>query len=35
MTAEYMHIGIPVVNKKPNMIYNEWGHFWVNEKTDA
>lgn len=35
MTAEYMHIGIPVVNKKPHMIYNEWGHFWVNEKTDA
>ena len=35
MTAQYMHIGIPVVNKKPNMIYNEWGHFWVNESVDA
>ena len=24
MAAEYMHIGIPVLNKKPNMVYNEW-----------
>ena len=35
MTAEYMHIGIPVLNKKPNMVYNEWGGFWVNESVDA
>ena len=35
MSAEYMHIGIPVVNKKPHMVYNEWGHFWVNESVDA
>lgn len=31
MSAEYMHVGIPVLNKKPNMVYNEWGGFWVNE----
>ena len=35
MTAQYMHIGIPVVNKKPNLVYNEWGRFWVNESVDA
>ena len=35
MAAEYMHIGIPVLNKKPNMVYNEWGGFWVNESVDA
>ena len=34
MAAEYMHIGIPVLNKKPNMVYNEWGGFWVNERVD-
>ena len=34
MAAEYMHIGIPVLNKKPNMIFNEWGQFWVNESVD-
>lgn len=34
MSAEYMHIGIPVHNKKPNMVYNEWGGFWVNESVD-
>lgn len=35
MSAEYMHIGIPVVNKKPDMVYNDWGHFWVNQNPDA
>ena len=35
MAAEYMHIGIPVLNKKPNMVYNEWGGFWVNGSVDA
>lgn len=35
MAAEYMHIGIPVLNKKPNMVYNEWGGFWVNESVDT
>ena len=34
MSAEYMHIGIPVLNKKPGMVYNEWGRFWVNESVD-
>ena len=34
MAAEYMHVGIPVLNKKPNMVYNEWGGFWVNESVD-
>ena len=23
MAAAYMHIGIPVTNKKPGMVYNE------------
>lgn len=34
MAAEYMHIGIPVLNKKPGMVYNDWGKFWVNESVD-
>ena len=34
MSAEYMHVGIPVLNKKPNMVYNEWSGFWVNESVD-
>lgn len=34
MSAEYMHIGIPVLNKKPGMVYNEWGGFWVNQSVD-
>ena len=34
MSAEYMHVGIPVLNKKPNMVYNAWGGFWVNESVD-
>lgn len=33
MSAEYMHIGIPVLNKKPGMVWNEWGRFWVNQNT--
>lgn len=31
MATEYMHIGIPVLNKKDDMVYNEWGKFWVNK----
>ena len=23
MSAEYMHIGIPITNKKPGMVHNE------------
>lgn len=34
MSAEYMHVGIPVLNKKHNMVFNEWGGFWVNESVD-
>lgn len=34
MAATYMHIGIPVVNKKPGMVYNEGGKFWVNQSVD-
>lgn len=34
MSAEYMHIGIPVLNKKPGMVWNEWGRFWVNQSVD-
>ena len=34
MSAEYMHVGIPVLNKKPGMVYNEWGGFWVNPSVD-
>ncbi len=35
MSAEYMHVGIPILNKKPGMVYNEWGKFWVNPSVDA
>ena len=30
MSAEYMHIGIPITNKKPGMVYNEGAKFWVS-----
>ena len=30
MSAEYMHIGIPITNRKPNMVYNEGAKFWVS-----
>lgn len=26
MAAEYMHIGIPVLNRKEGMVYNETSH---------
>ncbi|MBQ9828490.1 MAG: hypothetical protein IJM62_07385 [Lachnospiraceae bacterium] len=35
MSAEYRHIGIPVLHKKPNMMFNEWGKFWVSEDVNA
>ena len=35
MSAEYMHIGIPVTTKKPNMVYNDVLKFWVNTDVDA
>ncbi len=34
MAAEYMHIGIPITNKKPNMVYNEGGKFWYSNVDD-
>ncbi len=34
MSCEYMHLGIPITHKKPGMVYNEWGNFWVNESVD-
>ncbi|MDR1932810.1 MAG: hypothetical protein LBQ57_08330 [Spirochaetales bacterium] len=34
MSAKYMHVGIPVTNKKPNMIYNEGAKFWMSKNVD-
>ena len=34
MTATYMHIGIPITEKKPNMTYNEDMKFWVSNVDD-
>ena len=34
MSVEYMHIGIPVTNRKPNMTYNEGAKFWVSDVDD-
>ena len=34
MAAEYMHIGIPITNRKPGMTYNEGGKFWVSNVDD-
>ena len=34
MSAEYMHIGIPITNRKPNMMYNEGAKFWLNVLTE-
>lgn len=34
MSAEYMHIGIPVTNKKPGMTHNEAMKFWVSNVDD-
>ena len=30
MSATYMHIGIPITNRKPGMTYNEGAKFWVS-----
>lgn len=35
MAAEYMHVGIPVTTRKPNMVYNDVLKFWVNTDVDA
>ena len=34
MSAEYMHIGIPITNRKPGMVYNEGAKFWVSNVDD-
>ena len=34
MAAEYMHIGIPVLNRKEGMTYNEAMKFWVSSVDD-
>jgi len=34
MSAEYMHIGIPVTNKKPGMTYVEALKLWMSNPDD-
>lgn len=34
MSAEYMHIGIPITNKKPGMVYNEAMKIWLSNPDD-
>lgn len=34
MAVEYTHIGIPITNKKPGMVYNEGANFWVSNVDD-
>ena len=34
MSAKYMHIGIPVTNRKPGMVYNKGAKFWVSNVDD-
>lgn len=34
MSATYMHIGIPVTNKKPGMTYNEGMKLWMSNPDD-
>ena len=34
MSAKYLHIGIPVTNKKPGMTYNEGGKLWMSNPDD-
>ncbi|MEG1849864.1 MAG: hypothetical protein RR197_04825 [Oscillospiraceae bacterium] len=34
MSATYMHIGIPVTNKKPGMTYNEGMKIWMSNPDD-
>jgi hypothetical protein len=34
MSAEYMHIGIPVTNKKPNMTYHDDMKLWLSNPDD-
>jgi len=34
MAMEYMHIGIPITNKKPGMTYNEDMKLWMSNPDD-
>lgn len=34
MAATFMHVGIPVTNKKPEMVYNENMKLWKNNDVD-
>lgn len=34
MSAEYLHIGIPITNKKPGMIYNDDIKLWMSNPDD-
>jgi hypothetical protein len=34
MSAEYMHIGIPITNKKPGMTYAEGLKIWMSNPED-
>lgn len=34
MSAQYMHIGIPVTTKKPGMTYNEGMKIWMSNPDD-
>ncbi len=34
MSATYMHIGIPVTERRPGMTYNEAMKFWVSNVDD-
>ena len=34
MSATYMHIGIPITNKKPGMTYNDGMKLWMSNPDD-
>lgn len=34
MSMEFMHVGIPITNKKPNMTYNEDMKLWMSASDD-
>ncbi|MDR1886061.1 MAG: hypothetical protein LBQ56_07265 [Synergistaceae bacterium] len=34
MSAEYMHIGIPITNKKPGMTYSDGLKIWMSNPDD-
>ena len=34
MSATYMHIGIPITNRKPGMLHNEGAKFWYSNVDD-